>query len=185
MITKGAHASARAESTDASAFLSIVDDLVAQRMLKLPTSDIILIKMDNWFGLRWLSFSGKVLGALGVHKDELTVPPFIPSRIRSQRRISAMSGQDEAPGKPLHEYVTSAVATSRRFTDVADGATAIWYSGKSLANGRGSLMAYVPDEEGGYRGWYASWKAEASWRITESAGMMPDDLPLSVPHQEA
>jgi hypothetical protein len=44
----------------------------------INTKQTYVVKIDNWFGKRWLGFSGKALGALGVRKKKLTLPPFHP-----------------------------------------------------------------------------------------------------------
>ena len=55
----------------------------------VDTDHTFVVKIDHWFGKRWLGFSGKAIGKLGVRKRKLTLPPFIPSRVMSVRRFTA------------------------------------------------------------------------------------------------
>ena len=71
----------------ASRYLDWVEAAVVGVEEAIKTDQAFLVKIDNWFGKRWLGFSGKALGALGVRKEKLTLPPFIPSRLVSQRRF--------------------------------------------------------------------------------------------------
>jgi hypothetical protein len=54
------------EKNDADSFIAQVDAL-ANGIFRAHTPDIlILVKVNSWFGSRWLGFSGKILGTLGV-----------------------------------------------------------------------------------------------------------------------
>jgi hypothetical protein len=50
-----------------------------------------------------------------------------------------------------------------------------WYSGNSLANGRGSLRAYIPTSEE-YWPWYLGAGRRARWSLTERVGITPKAL---------
>jgi hypothetical protein len=45
---------------------------------------LYVIRIDNWFGPRWMLFAGKAIGLVGVHKTRLHIPPFVPSRVVEQ-----------------------------------------------------------------------------------------------------
>ena len=75
------------EVTDDPRYLDWVEATVVGVEEAIKTDQTYLVKIDNWFGKRWLGFSGKALGALSVRKEKLTLLPFIPSRVVSQRRI--------------------------------------------------------------------------------------------------
>lgn len=76
--------------SDAPDFIARVEAVVA-RALQARPAHLILIRVDNWFGERWIGFGGKVLGLAGISfKDNLVLPPFVPSRI--------VEGADEARG---------------------------------------------------------------------------------------
>ena len=77
------------EQDDAPDFVFAVERLTEGLLLRDKPRSIILIKIDNWFGSRWLAFSGKVMGAFGFRSNTLTVPPFVPNRVISQGRFAA------------------------------------------------------------------------------------------------
>lgn len=102
----------------------------------------MLIKIDNWFGFEMAFISGKTFGALGVWKRTLTVPPFVPNRVISQRRFAAPLYNEMDAGKPLHLNVCSSAALNRKVSDTAPGAVLIWAGGGSKSSGQGGVMAY-------------------------------------------
>jgi hypothetical protein len=128
--------------------------------------ELILIKINNWFGGRWLRFSGRVLGVLGVWKNALSIPPFVPNRVASQRRFRAPEYREINAGKPIHIQIDSAKATRRRVSEIAGGAALIWYSGCSNTTERGAIMAYVPGERG-YTPWYTGWAKREEWELVQ------------------
>lgn len=140
-------------------------------------ASLVLIKIDNWFGRRWLYFSGKALGALGVWNvptdrrpnNLLRIPPFVPERVVSQRRFIVPDYREINPGKPLHRHVHSSSALERRVVEEEPKTALAWYSGNSKANGRGALMAYIPIAISSYWPWYAELKRAEPWRITAQA----------------
>ena len=137
---------------------------------------LALIKIDNWFGRRWLYFSGKALGSVGIWQaptdrrpnNFLRIPPFVPERVVSQRRFIAPEYREIDPGKLLHRHVTSSVALERRAAEQEPETALVWYSGNSNANGRGALMAYIPVGTS-YWPWYAELERAEPWHITAQA----------------
>jgi hypothetical protein len=67
------------EKDDATDFVVTVERAVSGLIRRDAPSSLVLIKIDNWFESNWLHFSGKVMGAFGVAKTTLTVPPFVPN----------------------------------------------------------------------------------------------------------
>jgi hypothetical protein len=163
------------ETNDAEAFIAQVNALANGLVQKVPPRSLILIKVNSWFGSRWLRFSGKTLGALGVWRDNLTVPPFVPSRIESQQRFVAPSYLETAAGPPLHKKVNSSEAILRRIEAIEPGAAALWYSGNSTITGHGSAMAYIPASDS-YHCWYASWAHRDIWHVEEAIGITHQEL---------
>jgi hypothetical protein len=151
-------------------FLAAIDQVVAGVLRDSRPSSVIVIQIDNWFGPKWLGFSGKVLGALGVWSTSLTVPPFVPSRVVSQRRFAFPTYEEVNPGKPIHREVPSTTALGRKVSDVAPGSALIWYSGSSKKNHRGSLLIYAP-EGNAYNSWYAQWEDFGGWHLAQTKGI--------------
>ena len=51
-------------ATDDPGFLDWVEATVVGVEEAIDTKQTYVVKIDNWFGQRWLGFSGKALGAL-------------------------------------------------------------------------------------------------------------------------
>jgi hypothetical protein len=156
-------------ASDDSRFVEWVDGLIHVLVERTQPAQLYLVKVDNWFGKRWLRFSGKAVGALGVSKSELTMPPFIPSRIVSQERFSERGSTQ--PHRDLHRYQRSGENLNRRLEDILPtSSTLFWYSDRSRENRRASLMAYVWNGDE-YWTWYIEVACATSWRIVDYAGI--------------
>lgn len=105
---------------------------------------LYVIRIDNWFGPRWMLFAGKAIGLVGVHKARLHVPPFVPSRVVEQRVFVGPDYEGTVAAAPLHIECPSQQALSRRIEDVDKSAAFLWFSGESEAQRRGSVMVYLP-----------------------------------------
>jgi hypothetical protein len=106
--------------SDAAGFVAQVDSIVACAARTSPT-EVILVRIDNWFGERWLGFAGKLVGAAGVrYANRLVVPPFVPSRVVEQRCYRFKDDENQHARQecvaPLHVSQTSQ-ANFRRFVD--------------------------------------------------------------------
>jgi hypothetical protein len=141
--------------------------------------EIYITQIDHWFDHKWKAFSGKVLGALGVWKGRLTLPPFKPSRVVSQVYYEvAPSGTAIYTLKsaaPLHIDQWSD-ANMQRFVDrVSRNGVLVWYSGDTKASDTASVMLYhVTDEEA--VGWYASFKKKEGWKLNKVEGISRREL---------
>lgn len=112
----------RTDQGDAAGFIANVDLLLRGITTTQAPKDLILIRIDNWFGPKWLRFSGKILGAAGLWNKTLTVPPFVPNRVVSERRLSAPTYDERPNRQPLHVSVSSERATYRYPSLEAHGA---------------------------------------------------------------
>ena len=91
------------EFDDAPDFIGHVEQVVNGVVRRHLPETLVLIKINNWFGSKWLGFSGKALGALGVWNkprnepaDNIRIPPFVPSRVVSQRSFAAPTYEEVA-----------------------------------------------------------------------------------------
>ena len=50
---------------DDAEFVVLVQRLIHGVVATSKSKDYCVVRIDNWFGERWLNFSGKTLGALG------------------------------------------------------------------------------------------------------------------------
>jgi hypothetical protein len=109
---------------------------------------LYIIRIDNWFGPKWMHFAGKFTAgkgaAIGVHKMRLHVPPFVPHRVAAQRAFVGPDYEETVAASPLHIECTSKQALSRRIADIDKDAAFVWFSGESETQKRGSLMVYLP-----------------------------------------
>ena len=155
------------QDDDSKDFIAEVEHCTNGILRAYSPSELILIKIDNWFGPKWLRFSGKTLGALGVWRSKLTVPPFVPNRVISERRFSAPDYITATPRKPIHIEIESKGAINRDLSEVAPKASLIWYSGNSQKMKRGSVMAYIWHSDS-YWAWYAEWAGTDSWKVVSA-----------------
>lgn len=171
------------ESDDAPDFVRQVEQVAHGIIHRHAPESVVLIKIDNFFGSKWLGFSGKVIGLLGVwHKpyyqpaDNIRIPPFVPNRVVTQRRFAGPAYREIDCGKSIHKGIPSYLALSRKAAGIAPGSALIWYSGNSIATGRGAVMAYIP-VDGSYWPWYAALETgESSWSVSETWDIKRDDF---------
>ena len=109
---------------------------------------LYIIRIDNWFGPKWMHFAGKFTAgkhaSIGVHKSRLHVPPFVPSRVVGQRVFVGPDYEETIVAAPLHIECPSKQALSRRIEDIDKDAAFVWISGESEAQKRGTIMVYRP-----------------------------------------
>lgn len=158
------------EQDDAHDFVALVEQSVNGILRLNAPASLVVIKVDNWFGPKWLGFSGKLLGAVGVWHKKLTIPPFVPNRIVSERQFVAPTYVETAMRQPIHRNIASRDALRRRVSEVAPGVTLVWFSGDSNKSGRGSVMAYVPIG-GSYWPLYVGYIKRESWSIEKTIGI--------------
>jgi hypothetical protein len=180
---------------DDEQFLHIVRCVLEQSLEFHRPSALRVLRVDNWFGPRWLGFAGKVLGALGVHAGRLVIPPFVPSRIVSEIpwRHTGEVWRRESEYEPLHKRMRSADNLGRFFDLFCPETMAMWFSSRSAANGRGAVMVYSSAGDPQTASWYAElakskandWSPKAMKRITpgEFSALAADALSPNEPLQ--
>lgn len=170
------------EIDDAPDFIRHVERLVNGVLRSQCPEMVALIKINNWFGSKWLGFSGKTLGAVGVwdkpasrFANDIRIPPFVPSRVVSQRRFAGPAYEEVHGGKPIHIRVPSSVALLRKAATAEPRTALVWYSGNSRITGCGAVMVYVPISNS-YWAWYTALEAGESWHITKTCDIKREDL---------
>jgi hypothetical protein len=179
---------------DAPEFVEQVACAMNSVLRRYSPASLVLIKIDNWFGKRWLGFSGKFIGIAGVtfkvHShptNHISIPPFVPERVVLQRRFTAPDYEEVDAGESVQKQMPSKDAL-RREAALAFPETALaWYSGNSKANGRGALMVYLPINAS-FWCWYVGLENATTWRVTECwgikheeyAGLIEEGLTLEV-----
>ena len=133
---------------DSAEFMEMVQALVAGIASDYEPVRLYVIRIDNWFGPKWMHFAGKFTAgkgaAIGVHKRILHVPPFVPHRVVVERVCEGPNYDEAITRPPLHIECTSELALTRRIANIDNDAAFVWFSGKSEAQKRGSIMVYLP-----------------------------------------
>jgi hypothetical protein len=159
------------DETDDIGFVHRVRPITAGALRVVEPREVYVVKIDNWFGDKWLGFSNKLVGAVGVqNRKTLRVPPFVPSRVRSQRFfVHDANGAYVLANAPqeLHLEQTSEDNARRVMSVVCPDAAAFWWSGDTRRNRRGCLMAYLPTDDG-HVGWYAEFQANDAWTLSKT-----------------
>jgi hypothetical protein len=141
--------------------------------LHLP-SDVYAIEIDHWFDHKWLQFSGQTLGALPFWRWRLTIPPFDPGRVVSQKYFHARNAgreiYDEDVRKPLHRDQWSGHNVNRYIKDISASGIFFWYSGDTNGSDRAALMVYLTSGEEAVP-WYASFTKTEHWRLNKVRGI--------------
>jgi hypothetical protein len=163
---------------DDASFLALVNRAVDRTLQQFHPADVYLVRTDHWFDQKWLGFSGKMLGALGVTKRRLTIPPFVPNRVISQETYSSNKGtssyrHSDAP--PLHLAQPSRQNLTRFVDRVTKSGVFIWFSGGTQQAGMGSIMAYVVAGDS-QSAWYASFQRATTWQINKVSGLSKSEL---------
>jgi hypothetical protein len=171
----------QAEPLDAAEFIVNVEALANGILRRHEPLSLFLIKIDNWFSAKWLRFSGKTMGLAGVSMATLSVPPFIPNRVLSQKRFVAPAYNEVDNEPPIHIHVESTQAILRRVSRIANGAALLWYSGGSDQSGHGAIMAYVPAGNT-YLPWYTDWAKRQRWELVQPKEITAHEIANLIQH---
>jgi len=137
-----------AQQGDSVEFVEKVRALAVGLARDYEPSRLYVIRIDNWFGPKWMHFAGKFTAgkgfAIGAHKSRLHVPPFVPHRVVAERVFVGPEYDETVVASPLHIDCPSKQALTRRIEDVDKDAVFVWFSGVSEAQRRGAVMVYLP-----------------------------------------
>ena len=172
-----------AREGDDPGFLDCARRCIAGAVRSGRFDEVYTLRIDNWFGAKWLGFSGVTAVPFDsgldrfqtrlkeVRRDPLTLPPFTRKRVRERRRYvwngyagdfvpDVLQGGLLGPGRTAHESVLR----------LGDAVALFWFSGNTAVNGVGSLMMYssVRETSGA---WYASFANSGGWCINRAAGI--------------
>jgi hypothetical protein len=178
------------EPQDDPAFLAVVDRIVAALVHRDQPADVFLVHIDNWFDHKWLRYSGTGIVDMaecypffdvaldGHSQEQLTFPPFAPSRVVAQYLFSKLtdgSYAEQAPPRLVHQRrrERSAKNLHRRVADFNRSGMFVWYSSGSALNRRGSLLVYSA-REGMVDGWYAGFAERGGWFVDQVKGANRD-----------
>jgi hypothetical protein len=153
------------DETDDVQFVHVVRPIIAGVLKEIAPSQAYVVKVDQWFGPRWLHFSHKALGALRVGSLDLRIPPFVPPRIVSETYYEQSERGLVRTSAPLRLHIeqSSSQNAHRRLRELCPEAALLWWTGDTLRSGRGTLMAYLPGPAG-HVAWYAEFRRAERWQ---------------------
>jgi len=178
--------------TDDPYFIALLDSLVSGLAKTKAPEGLWIIQIDNWFDHKWLRFSGistvdfqfpafmnRYDAALDeFHQDKVTFPPFTPNRVMAQWSFTRV-GDDyvEVPSRVPHraEKQPSEANLQRRVQDFNRSASFVWYSAKTVANGRGSIMVYNSTADG-VECWFAAFSRKETWKLQATKGVSREEV---------
>jgi len=165
---------------DDPGFINLVQRLIHGVVSTKKPNAYCVVRIDNWFSERWLNFSGKTLGALGVHKrPNTTFPPIVPSRVRSYTLFKWFSEKDDYRNvekfHSVHKWQQSGTNLQNFVINAFPDAAFFWFSGNSKENQRGSLMGYV-SSSGECWTWFLEFQMKGEWKQTKRASITPEQV---------
>lgn len=159
-------------------FIAIASRLLDAAITESRPAEIYLIRIDQWFDAKWLNFSGKSLGALGVWRRPTTVPPFHLHRVTHECHLTTSAEIGSfiaAPASPLHISQPSSQNLTRSIAKVSPSAVFLWFSSSTRDLDRGSIMLYHSYGDDVFS-WYASFHRAPTWRLDRHQGISPTEL---------
>lgn len=177
------------DPADDDAYVACVERIVAGMVFRFRPGRVCVIRVKRWFDHRWLRFSGKGrvpfdapspshpgVALDEVYADQLTFPPFAPTRIASEHHWSRRADGDYElidDGFRVHrsDRAHSATNLHRRVADETDGALFVWFSSGDARDGRGSVMVHSVCD-GVPLPWFASLvQSDGRWDVAEVKGL--------------
>jgi hypothetical protein len=182
-----------AQPHDDPAFLAVIDRIVEGLAARAQPQDIRVIAIDNWFGPKWLRYSGKgvvafpygysagIVVALDDHyQDKLTFPPFTRNRIVSEHYFARLGNdiyEEQCPASLGHRrrWRWREQKLHRRVAGFSSSGLFVWYSSRTASNDQASLLVYTSSAEQ-VSGWYAGFARVNRWHIGQVKGINRDAL---------
>jgi hypothetical protein len=159
---------------DDAQFVALAAQLLNSLIRLHSPEEVYIIHIDHWFDHKWQYFSGKTIGAVGLWRSTVTVPPFDPGRVVSQSYFRAqdasLSSYTLEVTKPLHLDQWSGQNLHRFIKHVSSSGLFLWYSGETVKMDRASLMVYAVQGEQTVP-WYASFVKRDEWRLNKVKGI--------------
>jgi hypothetical protein len=167
------------DDSDAPEFMERIGRILFGLCSTERPSQFYVTKIKNWFGPKWLSFSGKALGAVDVWQPKLTLPPFVPSRVLNQELYDLVLGKYVLSNKQpqLHVRQKSSDNFGRRIELLASHALLVWFSSDSAKLGKGALMAYLTTGKEPWP-WYVGFSKIHEWKISRLRGISLKEIEL-------
>lgn len=180
-----------AAETDDPGFIEVVNSVLGELIAEHTPEQFWVIQIDNWFDHKWLGFSGMGLIASNIpldrydavkaesYQEKVTFPPFTPNRVVGQFsfvRVGNTYMESALPALPhSNERKHSEKNLRRRIQDFTHSGCFLWYSGNTVANGRGSVMVYAVTADQ-VECWFAAFNRQQEWKLKTTKGVSRDRL---------
>ena len=163
---------------DNAQFIELVQRVIDASVVRTAPDYLRVIRIDNWFGQRWRGFCGKLLGAAGVRRGRLAIPPFVPSRVDSESswRRGDSSYIFDSEIDVLHKRISSEANLSRWFDQHCPNTIAVWFSSNTASNDRGAIMVYSDVGMDWTVSWYVELAETKNWKPTVANGITPSEF---------
>lgn len=171
---------------DAPEFIKSINEIIVGFVDKFQVDEICLIKIKNWFGHKWLNFSGKsvvqfhgggfITSALQDEwREKTTVPPFNPNRVLQEIFYRIKQTDNRIFEESLHKAKSSNDNIHNRIANYTKNGMFIWYSSNTKINQKGSLMIYRV-KENLVETCYASFENINGWKIKQTKNIATNEL---------
>ena len=153
-------------------FIKHIEAILQNRLKFWQPDELYITRIDNWFDVKWLEFSGNILGALSIWKAHTTIPPFHPNRVVFTNYYIKQDKTyiSRKIKKPLHILKNSSNNLQRNITDFSKNGLFVWYSGNSKKNNIGSVMMYLIID-GECFSFYFSLDGNKNWNVGKIMGI--------------
>jgi hypothetical protein len=174
-------------------FAELVNRLTAALVNASSPEQVFMMRIDNWFDHKCLSFSGIDNTAASsrmnsadsardesTHHQKIFFPPFTVNRLTGEYYFVRDENGDYSPSasapylhqrKPAHSSET----IHKQVTEFSDSAIFVWFSSNTESNSRGSIMIYEL-KDSIVHGWYAGLSKSRDWRVLQTRGITRDEV---------
>lgn len=147
-------------------FIGIVSQILNNSILINKPDEVYFVEIDHRFDYKWLAFSHKVLGELGIWREgNLRIPPFVPEKVVEEIYFQLENKKFiQKQAQPLHIRQNSQDNTYRKIKLLSDSAVFLCYSDDTKTNSQANLMFYsVLQNTENY--WFVSFINNGNWQI--------------------
>lgn len=180
-------------------FIEVLKGVVSGLIELHAPERLFLIRIKNWFDIRWLNFSGKGVvhfpasffcneneTALDVfHQKQTVFPPFTPKRVLVEFHFEKSGDfyEETTSSRPIYADVLtySSDYLHRRIADFAPSGVFLWYASNTAVTGRGSIMVFV-SENRTVTTWFASlYLKGGQWEVYRTKDLRREHFDLLFP----
>jgi len=160
------------DQDDDASFINQVRTALGTTAGAMNPEEIYIVKIDKWFDSKWMAFSGKALGLVGVWRNRLTIPPFHPNRVRRQDSfIKSDDGYAPSNKKPLHSKRHGSENLNKWLDALSPSSVFLWYSGATQKLDQASLLVYSVQGKKTDGFYWGLRKGNPGWKVVRELKM--------------